>query len=290
MTAFDPARWRTVDEVSARYVEEHPELAERWLLVQTLATATSRRALLASLGILPGWRVLDVGTGFGPSVHELAGGSGARAVGTDLDLGKLAAAEQMRRQLAARGWPGPGGSSAFVGGDIHSLPYGDATFDAAVVRFLYEYLPDPDSATAELARVLRPGATACVIDVDDDLSVTYPPESMAVERLRAAFTDMQETAGGDRRIGRRLAGILDTGGFDVAAVVVIPQASYGPSSPEDPGRRFLLERFATARDRVVAGGFIDGAEFDELLELIGRERTPPQTVIEAHVAVVARRR
>ncbi|HUO49731.1 MAG TPA: methyltransferase domain-containing protein [Acidimicrobiales bacterium] len=276
--------------MATRYIEGHTELADRWLLVQTLATATSRRALLSSLGIGPGMRVLDVGTGFGPSVHELAGAAGARAVGTDLDLGKLAAAEDMRQELAAAGWPAPPGASAFVGGDVHRLPYGDATFDATVVRFLYEYLPDPETATAELARILRPGGVACVIDVDDDLAVTYPPESRALERLRAAFTDMQETAGGDRRIGRRLAGILDAGGFDVTAVLAIPQASYGASSPDDPGRRFLVERFATARDQVVGGGFIDGDEFDELLDVLRHEETPAQTVIEAHVAVVGRRR
>ena len=87
-----------------------------------------------------------------------------------------------------------------------------------------------------------------------------------------------------------LAGILDAGGFDVTAVLAIPQASYGASSPDDPGRRFLVERFATARDQVVGGGFIDGDEFDELLDALRHEQTPAQTVIEAHVAVVGRRR
>ena len=290
MTAIDPARWRTVDDVVARYVERRPELADRWLLVQTLATATSRRAVLSSLGVRPGWRVLDVGTGFGPGVHELAGAAGARVVGTDLDLGKLAAAEDIRRELAAAGWPPGPGAGAFVGGDVHALPYGDAAFDAAVVRFLYEYLPDPDAATAELARVVRPGGLACVMDVDDGLSLACPPESMVLERLRAAFTEMQESAGGDRRIGRRLAGILDAGGFEITAVLVVPQASYGPSSPDDPGRRFLVERFATAREQVVGGGFLDGEEFDELLEALRAEEIPAQTLIEAHVAVVGRRR
>ena len=290
MTAFDPSRWRVVDEVATRYVEGHPQMADRWLLVQTLATAASRRALLSSLGITTGQRVLDVGTGFGPSVHELAGVLGARAVGTDIDLGKLTAAEDMRRELAATGWPAPPGAEAFVGGDIHRLPYGDGTFDAAVVRFLYQYLPDPAAASAELARVVRPGGTACVIDVDDDLSISHPPESPATARLRGAFTEMQEAAGGDRRIGRRLPGILDGAGFDVAAVLVLPQASYGASTPQDPSRRFLVERFATARDEIVNRGFLDGEEYDSLLAQVADEAGPPRTAIEAHVAVVARRR
>jgi SAM-dependent methyltransferase len=37
------------------------------------------------------------------------------------------------------------------------LPFGDATFDSISVRFGYMFFPDVAEATAELARVLRPG-------------------------------------------------------------------------------------------------------------------------------------
>ncbi|MEI8080587.1 MAG: class I SAM-dependent methyltransferase, partial [Actinomycetes bacterium] len=37
------------------------------------------------------------------------------------------------------------------------LPFGDATFDSISVRFGYMFLPDLAKATAEFARVLKPG-------------------------------------------------------------------------------------------------------------------------------------
>jgi len=290
MTNFDAVAWSALDAVTADYLGSHRDLRDRWLLVQTLATATPRRALLNALRIQAGWRVLDVGTGFGPVVHELSGAAGARVVGTDIDFEKLVAARTMGIDLRAVGWPPAPGAAVFTGGDVHALPFGDGTFDAAVVRFLYQHLNDHDRVTAELARVLRPDGLVCVIDVDDALSITYPEISNAFGRLSDVFTALQAAGGGDRQIGRKLACLLDAGGFTVTAVLVIPQASYGPSTPEDPGRRFLIERFGLARSGAVAQGLIEPEEFDALMQELAAESIPAQTLIEAHVAVVARRR
>ena len=41
------------------------------------------------------------------------------------------------------------------------LPFGDATFDSISVRFGYMFFPDVAKATAELARVLKPGGRLC---------------------------------------------------------------------------------------------------------------------------------
>ena len=41
------------------------------------------------------------------------------------------------------------------------LPFADATFDSVSVRFGYMFLPDVARATAEFARVLRPGGRLC---------------------------------------------------------------------------------------------------------------------------------
>jgi SAM-dependent methyltransferase len=41
------------------------------------------------------------------------------------------------------------------------LPFDDATFDSISVRLGYMFFPDPAKATAELARVLRPGGRLC---------------------------------------------------------------------------------------------------------------------------------
>jgi SAM-dependent methyltransferase len=41
------------------------------------------------------------------------------------------------------------------------LPFGDATFDSVSVRFGYMFFPDVARATAEFARVLKPGGRLC---------------------------------------------------------------------------------------------------------------------------------
>ena len=41
------------------------------------------------------------------------------------------------------------------------LPFGDATFDSVSVRFGYMFFPDVAKATAEFARVLKPGGRIC---------------------------------------------------------------------------------------------------------------------------------
>ena len=41
------------------------------------------------------------------------------------------------------------------------LPFGDATFDSISVRFGYMFFPDVAKATAEFARVLKPGGRLC---------------------------------------------------------------------------------------------------------------------------------
>src|SRR5205814_2642708 len=41
------------------------------------------------------------------------------------------------------------------------LPFGDATFDSISVRFGYMFFPDAAKATAEFARVLKPGGRIC---------------------------------------------------------------------------------------------------------------------------------
>ena len=42
-----------------------------------------------------------------------------------------------------------------------ALPFGDATFDSVSVRFGYMFFPDVSKATAEFARVLKPGGRLC---------------------------------------------------------------------------------------------------------------------------------
>jgi SAM-dependent methyltransferase len=110
--------------------------------------ARLHRVLRATLAAAPaGARVLDAGCGTGfqtAIVAEL----GYRAHGLDASAGSLAVA---RARLPA---------ACLVRGDLLGLPYRDATFDAVVCAgSTLDFVDDPGRAVAELARVMRPGAT-----------------------------------------------------------------------------------------------------------------------------------
>jgi ubiquinone/menaquinone biosynthesis C-methylase UbiE len=48
--------------------------------------------------------------------------------------------------------------------DAHELPFADGSFDTVVCTFGLCAIPDPDTAVAEMARVLRPGGRLILVD------------------------------------------------------------------------------------------------------------------------------
>ena len=53
-------------------------------------------------------------------------------------------------------------------GDARTLPYSDASFDAAFLVAVFGEIPDQDAALRELARVLRPGGRVVVGELFGD--------------------------------------------------------------------------------------------------------------------------
>jgi SAM-dependent methyltransferase len=64
------------------------------------------------------------------------------------------------------------------------LPFADAAFDSVSVRFGYMFFPDVAEATAEFARVLRPGGRLCSsvwVDPDQNPWTTIVTQAIAAE-------------------------------------------------------------------------------------------------------------
>jgi SAM-dependent methyltransferase len=64
------------------------------------------------------------------------------------------------------------------------LPFGDAVFDSISVRFGYMFLPDVTQATAEFARVLKPGGRVCSsvwVKPDENPWTTIAMQAIATE-------------------------------------------------------------------------------------------------------------
>ena len=68
------------------------------------------------------------------------------------------------------------------------LPFGDATFDSISVRFGYMFFPDLAKATAEFARVLRPGGRLCSsvwVEPESNPWTTIAMQAIAAETVLA---------------------------------------------------------------------------------------------------------
>ena len=86
----------------------------------------------------------------------------ARAGERALDLGCGASHQRFAGPLAALGYVATGididGPEPDLLGDLHALPFPDATFDLLVTSAVFEHLKQPHVAMAEAARVCRAGA------------------------------------------------------------------------------------------------------------------------------------
>jgi ubiquinone/menaquinone biosynthesis C-methylase UbiE len=116
------------------------------------------------LGLVAGQRVLDVACGTGHSAipAAIAVGRSGSVVGADLAEPLLALA---RAKAAALGLK----QAEFVRGDFRTLGYPDGAFDAVICVFGIFFVPDMESATAELWRMVAPGGRLAITTWGPDL-------------------------------------------------------------------------------------------------------------------------
>ncbi|NNJ11459.1 ubiquinone/menaquinone biosynthesis methyltransferase [Chloroflexales bacterium ZM16-3] len=119
-----------------------------------------RRQMVAMIAPPVGGDALDVGTGTGDFLPELAGWlRGGRAVGVDFTVPMMAAGQPKIAALAE------GARAAFVGGDALRLPFPDQSFDAITTGFMLRNVTDIGQALGEMYRVARPGAMMACLEV-----------------------------------------------------------------------------------------------------------------------------
>jgi ubiquinone/menaquinone biosynthesis C-methylase UbiE len=143
-----------------------------------------------ALHSLRGADVVDIGCGTGFHLPRLAA-RGARVVGVEPHLPLVRRAEQRLAVWGER-------AASVLAGDAEALPLADASVDVAHARWAYFFGAGCEAGLAEVARVLRPGGIAVVVDNDVTRSTfgawfrrAYPAyDPLAVQRFwhRQGFT------------------------------------------------------------------------------------------------------
>lgn len=218
------------------------------------ATVDLRGWERTQLRLQSGERLLDVGCGLGDAAGALAKNLGptGTVVGIDASTAMLTAARS--------GWNADCPAS-FVLGDAQALGLASATFDVARSERVLQWLPDPQAAVAELARVLRSGGRISLIDTDwGSLTLDIGADDLADAVRRTLRIERNRPS----RIGRHLAQLAHRAGLRSIVSTQATQvwSSWNPDTSPAPDGCFSMRELA---QDVIDAGELDADQLDRFV-------------------------
>jgi ArsR family transcriptional regulator len=130
----------------------------------------------AMLALIPStWTLADLGCGSGVLADQL-GSHVRRVIGVDHSEAMLAAANERTKRAD---------NIEIRQGELTALPIDDASVDATLCVIVLSYIEDAQAAVREMARVLKPGGRAVIVDL---LAHNRDPFRRQMGQVHSGFT------------------------------------------------------------------------------------------------------
>ena len=198
----------------------------------TSAGAVERRSrILHALDLRTGEHVLDVGSGPGHQVAEIAPLVAPGGLVKGLDSAESAI------KVASQRWTGFD-NVEFITGDAYNLPFEDSTFDVVMSSQVFEYLDDVEGALSEIFRVLKSGGRILIHGTEWGALLWRSSDAARMAR----FMNIWDGHLVDPHMPQTFSKKLEIAGFDVvnAAPVVHVETNYDPSSMSAVLMKFVV--------------------------------------------------
>lgn len=158
-----------------------------------------RRCLLKKVSLLPGDKILEVGSGTGAVLSLMTKETKSLPFGIDIDLSCLYFSTIKNPELHLAGANG------------YRLPFADNTFALTYCHYLLLWVDDPLAILAEMARVTRTGGSVMTLAEPDYLARIDAPLSLEV--LGGLQNNALKIQGADIAMGRKLTELLSHTGL-----------------------------------------------------------------------------
>jgi ubiquinone/menaquinone biosynthesis C-methylase UbiE len=167
--------------------------------IQAVWTQSLRERLYQLSNLRNAERIMEVGSGTGVIISEIADQFQTQTYGLDID--HQANAFSQNHDSKTR----------YITGDGRNLPFPHAAFDVTLCHFLLMWVPNPEFVIHEMRRVTKDdGWILALAEPDYGGRIDYPPKFDEIGKLQSTSLLDQ---GADPMIGRRLRSIFTEAGL-----------------------------------------------------------------------------
>lgn len=268
----------SISDKPAQYVLGNTDAAHERLALQAAQFDPITEQRFRTAGIGPGQRVVELGSGAGDVamlVARIVGPSG-EVVGVELSADSVRYASERVAKAGLK-------NVRFTQSDVGQIKE-DKQFDAAVGRFILQFVPEPAAVLRSLTRLVRPGGAIAFHEVYLDFSLSVAKALPLCFAARSLAHDTIRGAGSNTSIGLSLRQVFHAAGLPAPTMHLdMPLSNEREYAAEQVARlRVLSPRFDASDPRLPVLG-----DFDTLAPRLADEIAASNAPVPWHATVTA---